>query len=169
MFLLSNEEVVVRVALHDQDLQRTEISSSRWRSGRWLPHHWWRGEGVDHGFLGGGLLCHAGAVGGADSDCHITDADGRMADLGIASACLDGAWMTVVGLGGIASGAGGEHRAARVDAERMGRGGGEASGQGMGGGDDLGLRQVGGGGMIVFRGMASGMGADMRRSCRYGW
>jgi hypothetical protein len=36
--------------------------------------------------------------------------------------------MTVVGLGGIASGAGGEHRAARVDAERMGRGGGEASG-----------------------------------------
>jgi hypothetical protein len=36
--------------------------------------------------------------------------------------------MTVVGLGGIASGAGGEHRAARVDAERMGRGGGEAAG-----------------------------------------
>jgi hypothetical protein len=103
------------------------------------------------------------------SDCHITGVDGRMADPGIASACLDGAWMTVVGLGGIASGAGGEHRAARVDAERMGRGGGEASGQGMGGGDDLGPRQVGGGGMIMFRGMAGGVGADMRRSCGYGW
>jgi hypothetical protein len=73
-----------------------------------------------------------------------------------------------VGLGGIASRAGGEHRAARVDAERMGRDGGEASGQGMGGGDDLRPRQGGGGGMIVFRGMAGGVGADMRRSCRYG-
>jgi hypothetical protein len=57
--------------------------------------------------------------------------------------------MTVVGLGGITSGAGGEHRAARVDAKRMGHGGGEASGQGMGGGDNLRPRQVGGGGMVV--------------------
>jgi hypothetical protein len=48
-------------------------------------------EGVDRGFLGGSLLSHAGAVGGADNDCHITGADGRMADPGIASACLDGA------------------------------------------------------------------------------
>jgi hypothetical protein len=78
-----------------------------------------------------------------------TGADGRMVDPGIVSACLDGAWMTVVGLGGITSGAGGEHRAARVDAKRMGHGGGEASGQGMGGGDNLRPRQVGGGGMVV--------------------
>jgi hypothetical protein len=68
--------------------------------------HFRRGEGVDRGFLGGGLLCHTGAVGGADCDCHITGADGRMADPGIASACLDGAWMTVVGLGASRAGLG---------------------------------------------------------------
>jgi hypothetical protein len=63
--------------------------------------------GVDREFLGGGLLCHTGAVGGADGGCHITGVDGRMADPGIASAGLDGVWMMVVGLGGIASEAGG--------------------------------------------------------------
>jgi predicted ABC-type sugar transport system permease subunit len=85
---------------------------------------------VDCEFLGGGLLCHTGAVGGADGGCHITGVDGRMADPRIASAGLDGVWMMVVGLGGIASGAGGEHRAARVDTGRMGAGVGRRRGRG---------------------------------------
>lgn len=85
---------------------------------------------MDRKFLGGGLLCHTGAVGGADGGCHITGVDGRMADLGIASADLDGVWMMVVGLGGIASGARGEHCAARVDTGRMGVGVGRHRGRG---------------------------------------
>lgn len=85
---------------------------------------------MDREFLGCELLCHTGAVGGADGGCHITGVDGWMVDPGIVSTGLDGVWMTVVGLGGIVSGAGGEHRVARFDTGRMGAGVGRRRGRG---------------------------------------
>jgi hypothetical protein len=165
--LLVRGEGVIRVALHGQDLQRTEISSSRWRSGQRLPHHRRWGEGVDRGFLGDGLLCHASPVGGADGGCHIISADGRMTDPGIASAGLDGVWMTVMGLGGIATRAGLGASIAPLGSMPRGwgavvapgpggggggggaGGGGGLGGGGGGGGDDLGRRYARGEDMVV--------------------